>query len=44
MATTLDPEREREAREFLSQTLGREIVGEFGEVLHDGVILCEYDI
>ncbi len=42
MTTNLDPEREKEAREFLSSTLGRSIEGEFGEVLKDGIILCEF--
>jgi len=41
MTTNLDPEREREAREFLSHTLGRPVEGDFGEILRDGIILCE---
>lgn len=39
--TQLNPEHEKEARDFISETLGREITGDFGDVLKDGTILCE---
>lgn len=41
MTTKLEPEREKEARDFLEQTLGRKIEGEFGDALKDGIVLCE---
>jgi hypothetical protein len=41
MTTQLDPEREKEAREFLSQTLGKTVDGDFGDILKDGILLCE---
>jgi hypothetical protein len=40
--TDLKPEVEAEARAFISETLGRQLEGDFGEVLKDGTILCEY--
>jgi len=41
MTTQLDPEREKEARDFLTSTLGRPFEGDFGDSLKDGIILCE---
>jgi hypothetical protein len=40
--TELKPEIEQEARDFLSETLGRQITGDFGAILKDGTLLCEY--
>ena len=40
--TDLKPEIEAEARKFISETLGITLEGNFGELLKDGTILCQY--
>eukprot|EP01126_Amoeba_proteus_P019548 TRINITY_DN2010_c0_g2_i6.p1 TRINITY_DN2010_c0_g2~~TRINITY_DN2010_c0_g2_i6.p1 ORF type:complete len:207 (+),score=19.54 TRINITY_DN2010_c0_g2_i6:104-724(+) len=40
--TQLNPEQAQEAISFISQTLGRPLSGDFGDLLRDGVILCEF--
>jgi len=36
------PEKEREARAFIENRLGKSIPGRFAEGLRDGILLCEF--
>jgi len=42
MTTKINPEHEKEAREFLESTLKRPLPGDLADVLHDGQVLCEF--
>eukprot|EP01127_Copromyxa_protea_P002747 TRINITY_DN12706_c0_g1_i1.p1 TRINITY_DN12706_c0_g1~~TRINITY_DN12706_c0_g1_i1.p1 ORF type:complete len:213 (+),score=58.72 TRINITY_DN12706_c0_g1_i1:19-657(+) len=40
--TQLNPEHVNEAIGFIAQILGRELSGDFGDILKDGTVLCEF--